>query len=732
MLNEGYALYKSLERCGIVPPQRHPDIKKMGKKNGLIAGINDEGKVASVEFRNSIEMSKLWTIRDGNKNSFPGMTLSLGLLNLDAYYEKEIRPISEINDNTNLKRIWLDYGLNLKLKKGNEKNFKQPMIADWKRVIEKLQGRKSDIENIGQEAIAYKTLLERMLKNNYEDSDRDIASDIAVNIFVNLEKGLLRFEDVKDFLVTEKPGSFIFFDVYEYEKYENRVASPDIIDFISDYLLQHASVNVTNINESIASALTGKPNANIGDKFPNPNLNFIGITNLFGVDKNTPCLKRYEQISTKIFPVDTNEANNIQDSLVWITNEIRRGKTWFPVPSFNDGDSDLLIVYLENKPNLNVNNAHLLGGVSKNDFSESTYEAISSIAIKALKAEKIIKANDLIRLFALRKADKGRTQVSLQRIYTINDLVKADEEWREAAMNFPNISFPFFRKEIEKSVANQVDISKSIKAFLDDKDSNLIVLKPNSPFPADLVRLTQRQWIRGERDFTPVAGCSIGDIYDVFFAKENEKKQITENLLVRTLQCTKILLMDCGNTDHQKVLKSFSKIKRFTVLKTVSALAIYLYKLGIKKENYMKDTFFYVGRFLSLIDTLHFEWCKFVRGGYPEKEEKVWRKAIPPQLLGNAHLQIALDNPVSAIDMLSRRINIYQAWTKKEQGEQVKLARWAVGELGKVADLLSDKNLPSSTSSIERAQILLGYLARSESKSESSSDNDIKKNNKNN
>ena len=53
----------------------------------------------------------------------------------------------------------------------------------------------------------------------------------------------------------------------------------------------------------------------------------------------------------------------------------------------------------------------------------------------------------------------------------------------------------------------------------------------------------------------------------------------------------------------------------------------------------MKDTFFYIGRFLSLIDTLHLEYCKNVRGGN-----------IPPQLLGNAHLQIALDNPVSALE----------------------------------------------------------------------------------
>jgi len=723
MLNEGYTLFKSLERCGIVPPKRHPDIKKIGKKSGLIVGIDDKGKVANIEFRSAIEMSKLWKISDGIKNSFPCMTLSLGLMNLESIPENDIKTITHNKDIKSLQKIWEECGLNEKIKIRNGKEVKQTMFADWKSVINKLQERKSDIENIGKEALAYKILLDRMLINNFEDSDRDIANAITEQIFLNLENGLLSYDDVKDFLVLDEPSSFIYFDVSDYNDsalYETRVASSRIANYISDCLLHNARdiEPKGNYEDYPSSALTGKPNAKIGDKFPNPNLNFIGITNLFGVDRNTPCLRRYGQTSTEIFPVDTEEANAIQDSLVWITNEDRRGKTWYPVPSFKDGDSDLLIVYLENKPNLNVNKAHLLGGISKNDFSESTYEAISSVAIKALKFEEIIKANNLIRMFALRKADKMRTLVSLQRIYTITNLVNADENWREAAKNIPNITLPFFRKEIERITAKQENLSTIIKTFLEDDKSKLINLSPNCPFPADLVRLTQKQWIRGGKDFTSVAGCSLGDIYEVFFANENEKNNIIENPLSKSVQCTKELLIGLGEAVHKKEIKGFNTQTRFTALRTISAFAIYLYKLGIKKENYMKDTFFYVGKFLSLIDTLHFEYCKNIRGG-----------SIPPQLLGNAHLQIALDNPVSALDMLSRRISVYQAWTRKEYGEQVKLAKWSVGELGKISDLLAEKKLPSSTTDVERVQILLGYLSRSESKTEIISDNAIKEHN---
>lgn len=58
MLNEGYVLYKSLERCGINLTKRHPDIKEPGRKDGLIVGLNKEGKVDRIEFRNRDDIDR--------------------------------------------------------------------------------------------------------------------------------------------------------------------------------------------------------------------------------------------------------------------------------------------------------------------------------------------------------------------------------------------------------------------------------------------------------------------------------------------------------------------------------------------------------------------------------------------------------------------------------------------------------------------------------------------------
>ena len=59
----------------------------------------------------------------------------------------------------------------------------------------------------------------------------------------------------------------------------------------------------------------------------------------------------------------------------------------------------------------------------------------------------------------------------------------------------------------------------------------------------------------------------------------------------------------------------------------------------------MDNTAFQLGRLLSMADTLHREYCVHVRKG-----------SIPPQLIGNALMPAAADNPEDAIDRLRERM----------------------------------------------------------------------------
>ena len=118
----------------------------------------------------------------------------------------------------------------------------------------------------------------------------------------------------------------------------------------------------------------------------------------------------------------------------------------------------------------------------------------------------------------------------------------------------------------------------------------------------------------------------------------------------------------------------------------------------------MKGPPFLVGRLLSLADQLHLQYCHGVR-----------KRQVPPQLVGNALMATALEQPTKAVAMLSQRILPYQAWARTVQGgDEVRLAKYFLGELGRVSAELKDIELPSTCCDAEKAEMLLGYLARSE------------------
>jgi hypothetical protein len=679
MLNEGFHLYKSLARC-VSLARRHPEVKEPGRKDGLIVGLDKKGKVARLEFRQGEDIAKLWTTAEGNHNSFPVIKLQRPLWDVDQN-DPLRNKLGAIKDDEPKKRKLL-------LLQNRKLNLTNSEAGKWKNLKERVKKLRPLFEGAGEHFRSLPELMDRFseateideflesLFKELKKSQEDIPYPLLENITIGN-----KWDKKKREFRAEVP---LVLDLSDWEKYSTRVASSKMESFVSECLLKAEEGSkklkgrhTTKEGDGI-SALSGETMQLEDHKFPNPKLPRIGNTYLFSVNDQTPCQTRYGKTSTDIFRVGKREANAIQDALNWITKEERFEKTWYPVPGLKDGEVNLLIAYLDDKPDLNVNQARMLGGVSDINVSEGAFEETAAPIIKAYRGQHIVKANDKIRFFTLRQADAGRKQIALHRNCTVSDIVEAAEAWQEAGRNLPPFVLLFPGKKGEKGN----------------------VVSPRCPFPADLVRLSQKQWLRRGEGSSSVPGIFLGDLYDVFFDRENKKMRTVGILLEITLRRTEPLLLSIGEALHKDEVKEFSFDARFSTLMAVSAFAIYLHKLGIRKENYMKSIFFYVGRFLSLVDTLHLEYCKNVRKGN-----------VPPQLLGNAHLSVALDNPTAALARLSQRIGVYQAWTRKEQHENVRLARWAVGEIGKVTAELADKELSSSTTDAEKAQILLGYLA---------------------
>lgn len=116
----------------------------------------------------------------------------------------------------------------------------------------------------------------------------------------------------------------------------------------------------------------------------------------------------------------------------------------------------------------------------------------------------------------------------------------------------------------------------------------------------------------------------------------------------------------------------------------------------------MEGKAYKMGEFLAMADLVHKCYCQEVRDG-----------AMPLSLIGNAHFDMASSQPASALALMQSRLKLYVGWAQVRGGG---LARWAVKKLGEISGSFAGE-LPSKFSTDEKAQMLLGYLARSKGES---------------
>ena len=105
----------------------------------------------------------------------------------------------------------------------------------------------------------------------------------------------------------------------------------------------------------------------------------------------------------------------------------------------------------------------------------------------------------------------------------------------------------------------------------------------------------------------------------------------------------------------------------------------------------MSQSAYLIGRLMSLADEFHRNYCKRERDG-----------KFPPQLIGNALMPTALENPTAGLARLAERLTLYQRVADTGLRD----------EAGAVSQAIARNALPPRCSDAEKAQMLLGYLAR--------------------
>jgi hypothetical protein len=109
----------------------------------------------------------------------------------------------------------------------------------------------------------------------------------------------------------------------------------------------------------------------------------------------------------------------------------------------------------------------------------------------------------------------------------------------------------------------------------------------------------------------------------------------------------------------------------------------------------METNAYLIGRLLSLADRLHRDYCDRERKG-----------EYPPQLLGNALMATALENPMAGLARLADRLPLYYRGVHASDPLR--------DELGNIERSMDKGALPVRCNDLEKAQMLLGYLARTD------------------
>ena len=671
MLNELMVLQRSLSSQGIDAPAGHPWIQPFKKGEALVAEIDSAGQIARVSLLNPEEVAALRNIAPDFHKSFPGFNLNSPIFAIDssvpwndpdqqwraALEIKDVTPLAyETKDLQRLNRLLWDFPqqeIAPKFGAGGPKTG--AMLA----LIQRLSALEPDAETFLRLFAA-----EVIASAKQGRIPRELA--LAV-LFGKPNKKKLQLDAWKATLIL---------DVADLENFSYRVADPSAAQEWSALLLQHeAAAPRTPEADRFVCALSGKPDIPVGDKMPNPNLPILGPSYLMSMNADIPCQTRYGRTSTDIFPAGRNTILELNDSLRLMTEASRRYKTWIGIPSAFKDDSDLLIGYLEEAPTADIPITPLFSGIDPPPGQElATYEKQVEPVFNALRLLNKSDQDFHIRLLVISKIDKGRRQVVFSGRYDTGTLFDAQTNWFSGSANVPEIAIPFPTAKGKKAEWR----------------------KDYRPSPIEVMFSFKKQWLRAGQSSQSVPGVELRLVFSLFL--DGDARTLSQWLLDRYLPLTLPLFVGTG-----RALRGGPGLSESARKECLIAIAVYgllLFRQGHTKEIYMENRDYLLGQFLQLADLLHKLYC--------ENERNF---ALPPQLIGNAAIPMAIQSPARAFSVLSNRMIVYLAWAERFKGGNAGLAKWTRKELGRISGILKDQDLSSPVNTTGKAELLLGYLA---------------------
>lgn len=717
MLNELSQVVEALERAGVSTQSRHPRITPMGKnKDLLVVGLAPDGKPQRVEVMKGAMAASLFRVEHGAAgSSFPGFNLPAPLRCLNHTAANELVPTVERLLALNRKKdgsvrdLWSAVAALFKVSEprqftdSQKKQFARSCgelvedvrrnmagagtgLTNFVRLLDLIAERKPTLD-------AFAGSLAELLAAGVRDGSRDDALLFQAILFgaldwkkrqVAIGTPAYRKEKAEQ---DDKANQPVYFDLAEPDGRFKRVAHSAISALINQVLLDaEPSSPGSQVKGPFSGtdAFTGQA-AELEDTFPSPKVAEIGPLKLFSVNTTeVPALVRYGLKGAQIFPAARAMVQKMNDALLHLAREERRGVTCRAIRSAQPGKRDLLVAYLEGEPEFREQMAEMFGGEA-NAFSDADFAAIAQPVIQMLEGKAATNPNLSVRLLAFCSIDKGRKQISLNRCFRVVDVIRAAKDWEAGSHNVPKTSVWFYDKNAGQSVFRS---------------------QP-TPCPLELAATVNRVWssaAKGGFSSSFQRAMSAADAYDIFMADSPLVAQKAEWALSLLVQRMTAVLVAVGAARGTGEWTSLSDAVRWQSLKTVALFGILLRQLGQYQPSFMQEPITQIGRLLALADSLHQQYCKHVRKG-----------DSPSQLIGNALFSTALDQPVFALARLAERLTPYQAWARTFQSNDadagVGLVKYFLGELAACTAAIRVEDLPSRMTDADKAKLLLGYLA---------------------
>lgn len=683
MLNELRELSNSLKRAGVSQEDWHQSFHECPKSNGLRVYLSKHGieEIEPVAVDEIFGKIRKWEPNNGD--SFP-------VFNIQPLCST--KGIKDVKKREEAKEAKKKVVASIQKKINAKRTITKDEIAEARKGLEETWAS-GKVKKKVERCLNMATTVGKLFKDKVPDEYRALSDLIKMSKEMTADKLLSKLEElaVNGLIQNKIKMVDILFGERDFQilldskdvNYQFPVTHRKVQEWMNAQFLKPNNDNTSKGGSVFdaygeSAALTRNLKTGKDVPFPPVRVPVLGNVILRSMANETPAQIRYGMIEGASFPSGDKVRREMKAALEWLSDLERNGKTWCAL-----NESSILFAYPAQIPPLPPELASLLGrigDIQEHDQDGSLFSAVAGRVIQALQSIATSHPDTEIKMFVLSKMDKARTKVSVSRCPNVSVVIKAAESWEAGCRNIPDIQIRRFGKE----------------------QGETLWAKPLIPFPGELVWCLNTAWRKMGTRPEKVHGYSIDDALSILLDTGHIAKRLAlraTNTIVRNASSLLLAVVQEGHS--AKVLKVDKAYLKQPLL-LPSILGLLLYKLDLKEGGDMSSSTFLVGRFMSTADKLHLKYCEHVRKG-----------SFPPQLVGNALMSTALEEPTKALSILSRRILPYQAWANTfKEGPDVGLVKYFLSQLGKVSENLKDLEIPLKCSDADKAQMLLGYLAK--------------------